>query len=123
MTDQNINKSTDQINEETKEQKKATLFGEFFQFIKKYGVVGLALGVVVGGAVKTLVDSLVLNLINPILGRVIGRVNFSELIFYDIKYGQFLTDAINFLILMFLVYLTIKFFISRFVDEEELKKI
>lgn len=105
------------------EEKKANIFGDFLVFIKKYGVVGLAMGVVVGGAVKTLVDSLVNNIINPILGKIIGKVSFRDYTPYDIPVGSFITDFINFIILMFLVYLSIRFFISKFIDEDELKKI
>jgi len=94
---------------------------EFFSFLKKFGVIGLALGVVMGSAVKALVDSLVLNIINPILAKVLGQVNLSQVIFYDIKVGNFLNDVVNFFVLMLVVYLAISFLIKRFLSEDEIK--
>ena len=94
---------------------------EFFSFLKKFGVIGLALGVVMGSAVKGLVDSLVLNIINPVLAKILGQVNLSEIVFYDIRVGNFLNDAINFLVLMLVVYLAISLLIKKFLSEDEIK--
>ncbi len=110
---------------------KASMFSDFVQFIKKYGVVGLALGVVVGQAVKSLVDNLVANIVNPLLtlitqpifNSIPGNGSFSSLAFYGIRFGAFILEVINFLILMLIVYLVIRFFLSRFIDEAELKKV
>jgi large-conductance mechanosensitive channel len=68
---------------------KTTFIREFFDFIRKFGVIGLALGVVIGGAVKTLVDSLVLNIVNPILAKIIGKTDLSYLEWEGIKFGIF----------------------------------
>ena len=102
---------------------------EFLDFVKKYGVIGLAIGVVSGGAVKTLVDSIVTNIINPILGVVLGGVdlkNALELRLTDkstIYFGAFIADLINFLVLMLIIFLTIKFFIGKFMNDTDHSKI
>jgi len=94
---------------------------EFFSFLKKFGVIGLALGVIIGSAVKTLVDSFVKYIIEPLLGKIIGKVNLSGIEFYDIKIGSFVNEVINFMILMLVVYLAISFLIKRFLSEDEIK--
>lgn len=104
--------------------KKISFITEFFDFIKKFGVIGLALGVVIGSAVKTLVDSLVSNIINPILGIIIGKTDFSSLVIAgNIKIGSFINDIINFVILLFVVYMTVKIFLDRFLSEDEKKSL
>jgi len=101
--------------------KSTSFFADFFHFIQKYGVIGLALGVVIGGAVKTLVDSLVINIVNPIIAKIVGKNELSTITFFDIKVGNFLNDSINFLLLMFIVYFTIAVLMKRFLSEDEKK--
>ncbi|MEI6728591.1 MAG: MscL family protein [bacterium] len=98
---------------------KTTFIKEFFEFIRKFGVIGLALGVVIGGAVKTLVDSLVLNIVNPILAKIIGKTDLSYLQWEGIKFGSFLNDIINFVVLLAIVYFTIRFLIGNLLSEDE----
>ena len=95
----------------------------FIQFIKKYGVVGLALGVVIGNAVKTLVDSLVANIISPILGKIIQQGELASWVVWDIKIGSFVSDLINFVILLFIVYLAIKLIIGKLLSDDEKKQL
>jgi large conductance mechanosensitive channel protein len=45
----------------------------FMEFIRKQGVVGLAVGFVLGGAVSKVVTALVTDIINPLLGILIGK--------------------------------------------------
>ena len=97
---------------------------EFFEFVQKYGVVGLALGVVVGQAVTTLVKSMVDNLINPLLGLLpnISSLKDLKLQFFGkdiLYYGAFLADFINFLVLMGIVFFTVKFLIGKFMTDTE----
>lgn len=102
---------------------------DFVAFIKKYGVIGLAIGVVVGAAVKDLVDSLVADLLNPILGIFLADgsldswvldLNPAEDAVNNLMLGSFLNALISFLILMVVVYLIIKVVLSKFVTDEEL---
>lgn len=110
-------------NTNTKLEKKENILVDFMEFIKKYGVVGLAVGVVIGQAVTKLVNSLVDNIINRILAKVLGLVDLSSFSPFDIKIGSFITDLINFIIITFVVYISIRFFIIRFLGEEEKAKL
>ena len=104
---------------------------EFREFAIKGSVVDLAVGVIIGAAFGRLVDSLVKDLIMPVIGRLVGGLDFSNWFFvlgspppgyngpmtYEtltkagvplFAYGNFLTVAINFVILAFIVFLMVK---------------
>jgi large conductance mechanosensitive channel len=100
---------------------------EFLDFIKKYGVIGLAIGIIVGGAVQELVKSIVDNLLNPLIG-LIPKLSSLDALQLQIMgatftYGAFLKDLINFIALMALVFFLIKFFISKFMSESDSKHV
>ena len=104
---------------------------EFKEFALKGNVMDLAVGVIIGGAFGKIVDSIVRDLIMPIVGRIFGGLDFSG--FYimlasppaDYKgpmtyealtkagvplfaYGNFITVAVNFVILAFIIFLMVK---------------
>lgn len=107
------------------------VLNEFREFAVKGSVVDLAVGVIIGGAFGKIVDSLVKDLIMPIIGRIIGGLDFSN---YFVKladppagyagpqtyealtkagvplfaYGNFITVAINFIILAFIIFWMVK---------------
>lgn len=99
---------------------------EFKQFAMKGNVVDLAVGVIIGGAFGKIVDSVVGDLIMPVVGRIFGGLDFSSyyiplagqalgLPLADAKklgavlaYGNFLTVAVNFVILAFIIFLMVK---------------
>ena len=85
---------------------------EFRDFIMRGNVLDLAVGVIVGGAFTSVVTSLTKNLINPIISMFIGKADLSGLYFTlfnaKFKYGNFLNDVINFLIVAFVVFLLVK---------------
>jgi large conductance mechanosensitive channel len=104
---------------------------EFKQFAMKGNVVDLAVGVIIGAAFGKIVDSIVKDLIMPIVGRVIGGLDFTNYFImladppsgysgpmtYDgltkagvplFAYGSFLTVAINFIILAFIIFMMVK---------------
>ncbi len=100
--------------------KNKSFIDEFMGFVKGFGVIGLAIGVVIGGAAKTIVDSLVANIIEPILAMIGGLDNISELwVVEGIKFGAFIGDLINFLILLWIVFVAVKIIISRFLSPKE----
>lgn len=105
----------------------STFIQQFVAFVKNFGVLGLAIGVVIGQATLNIVNSLVANIITPIIGIIFAGVDFSELAVTvgesEIKYGQFISDLINFLVIVFLVYAAIKVVIGRFLSEKEREKI
>jgi large conductance mechanosensitive channel len=85
----------------------------------KGNVVDLAIGVIIGAAFGKIVSSLVGDILMPILGKLIGGFNFSDLAFglgkdptgkdVLIKYGTFIQSIIDFLIIAFVLFCTIKF--------------
>ncbi|OAU76682.1 large-conductance mechanosensitive channel protein MscL [Lacticaseibacillus rhamnosus] len=85
---------------------------EFRDFIMRGNVLDLAVGVIVGGAFTSVVTSLTKNLINPIISMFVGKTDLSGLYFTlfnaKFKYGNFLNDVINFLIVAFVVFLLVK---------------
>ena len=98
---------------------------EFKEFAVKGNVIDLAVGVIIGGAFGKIVDSLVGDLIMPIVGKIFGGLDFSNyfiplagqttLVLADAKkagavfaYGSFITVAINFLILAFIIFMMVK---------------
>ena len=76
---------------------------EFKTFIMRGNVVDLAVGVIIGAGFKDVVDSLVANIFNPTIGLIGGR-DFSSLTLtlHDdslLRYGQFITDLISFVLI------------------------
>ena len=104
---------------------------EFKEFALKGNVVDLAVGVIIGAAFAKIVDSIVKDLIMPLVGRVLGGLDFSNFFItlasppanytgpltYEalikagvplFAYGNFITVAINFVILAFIIFLMIR---------------
>ena len=98
---------------------------EFKEFALKGNVMDLAVGVIIGGAFGKIVDSVVGDLIMPLVGKVLGGLDFNN---YFIPlagqtattlaeakkagavfaYGSFITIAINFVILAFIIFMMVK---------------
>jgi large conductance mechanosensitive channel len=86
---------------------------EFKEFAVKGNVVDLAVAVVIGGAFGKIVSSLIDDVITPLLLKpaldAAHLTNLSELtIFGSVKYGNFLSAVINFVIIAFVLFLIIK---------------
>jgi large conductance mechanosensitive channel len=104
---------------------------EFKEFASKGNVVDLAVGVIIGAAFAKIVDSLVKDLIMPVVGRIFGGLDFSNYFFvlappppnyagpmtYEaltkagvplFAWGNFLTVAVNFLILAFIIFMMVR---------------
>ena len=86
---------------------------EFKEFAMKGNVIDLAVGVVIGAAFQKIIDSLVNDIIMPLIAALLGKVDFSDLAFMikdtPIKYGNFITEVINFLIIAFSIFLAVKY--------------
>ena len=81
----------------------------FLNFIREQGVVGLAVGFILGGAVSKVVSAIVTDIVNPILGIALGAVGDSkdasvQLGSAKIMYGDFLSVAIDFIVIALVVY-------------------
>ena len=86
---------------------------EFKEFAMKGNVIDLAVGVVIGAAFQKIIDSLVNDIIMPLIAALLGKVDFYDLYFMikdtPIKYGSFITEVINFLIIAFSIFLAVKY--------------
>ncbi|HSV57539.1 MAG TPA: large conductance mechanosensitive channel protein MscL [Variovorax sp.] len=106
-----------------------SFISEFREFAVKGNVIDLAVGVIIGGAFGKIVDSLVADVIMPLVGLIFGKLDFSNLYIVlgtapagvantlaDLKkagvpvlaYGNFITVAVNFVILAFVIFLMVK---------------
>lgn len=103
-----------------------SLINEFKEFIKRGNVIDLAVAVVIGGAFSSIVNSLVNDLIMPVIGVIIGGVNFTGLTLRVgtavIRYGSFLQNVINFLIIAFAIFMLVKLINKFFKKKEEVKE-
>ena len=100
-------------------------FQEFKVFIERGNVVDLAVGVVVGTAFSKIVTSLVDDILMPIIGAIIGGLDFSNLTIKVgdslIRYGSFINNVINFLIIAFCIFILIKF-INKLTKKKDKKE-
>ncbi len=108
------------------------MFKEFKAFIARGNVLDLAVAVIIGAAFGKIVTSLTDDIIMPLIGKVFGGLDFSS---YFIRlgdipasytgsptdyaalkkagvalfgYGEFITQAVNFLIVAFIIFLMIR---------------
>jgi len=86
---------------------------EFKAFAMRGNVVDLAVGVIIGGAFGKIVGSFIEDVITPMLLKpALEAANLSQLseltIFGTVKYGNFLSAVINFIIVAFVLFLIIK---------------
>lgn len=86
---------------------------EFKEFATRGNIMDLAVGVVIGGAFQAIINSLVSDIIMPAVSIFTGKVNFSDMVFTvgsaSIKYGNFITAIVNFLIIAFSIFLVITY--------------
>jgi large conductance mechanosensitive channel len=99
---------------------------EFRAFALKGNVIDLAVGVIIGGAFGKIVDAAVGDLIMPLVGLALGGIDFSsyylalagqaqDLSLTEARklgavfaYGSFITVALNFLILAFVIFVMVR---------------
>jgi large conductance mechanosensitive channel len=114
-----------------KVEEKAPLLKEFKDFINKGNMLDLAIGIVVGAAFTSFVNAFMTNLINPLVGLLTGGADFSNkfIVLKDgtkaappyeslkaatdaganvLSYGAFISAVINFLIVMFVMFMVVK---------------
>jgi large conductance mechanosensitive channel len=98
--------------------------GEFTKFLKEYGVIGLAIGVIIGTKagelVKTIVDGLLMPIVNPILSAGGGNWQTSTLDLgpFHFMIGAIISALINFVIVAYLVFI----FAKHVLKEEQVTK-
>ena len=107
-----------------------SILSEFKEFAIKGNMMDLAIGVIIGGAFNKIIDSLVKDVIMPLITVITGGgVDFTQkfVVLGDnpnnlssldeltkaginvLTYGNFITIVLNFLILMWVVFLLVKF--------------
>lgn len=98
---------------------------EFKQFISRGNVMDMAVGVIIGSAFGKIVSSVVDDILMPLIGVVIGGLDFSNLTIKvsdaTIKYGMFIQNVIDFLIVAACIFFMIKI-INKFTKKEEKKE-
>ncbi len=86
---------------------------EFMDFLKQYGVVGLAIAVIIGGKLNELVSSVVNDLVTPLIFQpALKAANVDDvrkLSFDGILYGKVVGSLIDFLVVALLVFLFAKY--------------
>lgn len=106
-----------------------SLMKDFKEFAVKGNVIDLAVAVIIGGAFGKIVEALVGDVIMPIVGAVIGKLDFSNLFIVlgkvptgtemtlaalkkagvpVLAYGSFITVAVNFIILAFIIFMMVR---------------
>jgi large conductance mechanosensitive channel len=118
-------RAADTCKSSPEEQHTMSFASEFKAFAMKGNVVDLAVGVIIGAAFGKIVDSIVSDLIMPLVGKIFGGLDFSNYFIplagqtatnlADAKkagavfaYGNFITVALNFVILAFIIFLMVK---------------
>ena len=98
-------------------KKAFSLFEEFKNFAFKGNVIDLAVGVIIGGAFGKIVDGLVKQIIMPLIGIFApgngGYAGLNKTIYgSEVKFGDFLGEVINFLIIALVLFIFIVKFLG-----------
>ena len=110
------------------------MWKEFKEFAFKGNVIDMAVGVVIGGAFGKIVTSLVGDIITPLIGKLTSGIDVKSLQYVlayaedgtvasAIKYGMFLQNIIDFLIIAFSIFIFVKLINGarkRFEKKEEI---
>ena len=107
------------------------MFKEFKAFIARGNVIDLAVAVIIGAAFGKIITSLTEDVLMPVIGKVFGGLDFSSyfIVLGDVPaklqgstdyaalkkagvpllgYGEFITQAVNFLIVAFIIFLIVR---------------
>ena len=96
---------------------KRTLSQEFFDFLKTFGIIGLAIAFVLGQAASRLVTALVNDIIDPLIGLFLPAGSLETMSVKvtnltgsttEFKYGDLISNIIDFLIVALIVFLAYK---------------
>lgn len=107
------------------------LWNDFKTFAVKGNVIDLAVGVVIGAAFGKIVSSLVADVIMPPVGVLLSGVDFTKLTIIlkeavgdkaavTINYGKFIQTVIDFAIVAWVIFITVKGF-NKLKKKEEAK--
>jgi len=114
-----------------------SILSEFKEFVIKGNAIDMAVGIVVGASFNKVINSLVNDVIMPPIGILIGGVDFKNLEIVlkpadalsaqpavTLRYGQFVNNVIDFLIVAFSIFMVVKVLnvLKRKVAAESLAK-
>jgi large conductance mechanosensitive channel len=94
-----------------------TFLIQFFDFLKTFGIIGLAIAFVIGQASSKLITALVEDIINPLIGLFLPSGSLEQLSakiigasgsISEFKYGNFIANIIDFLIIALVVFVAYK---------------
>src|SRR5919109_2290750 len=94
-----------------------TLAQEFFDFLKTFGIIGLAIAFIIGQAASRLVTAFVENIIDPFIGLFLPAGSLESMSVKvtnivgstsEFKYGDLISNIIDFLIIALIVFLAYK---------------
>lgn len=89
---------------------------EFASFIKSYGVLGVAIGIVMGQAVAKVITVVVEGLVMPILEVVLPGNKWQEAVLHlgrvDIKLGLIIAALIDFICISVVVFFMVKYILK-----------
>ena len=100
----------------------SSFFTQFGDFVKDYGVVGLAIGIVIGSQVSKFVNSFVDDIISPLLGLIFSQKSLTEFKLGTFKVGDFLTNFIQLIIVLTIMFFTVQYVLKFFKLVEDKKK-
>lgn len=107
-----------------------TFITQFFDFLKTFGIIGLAIAFVIGQASAKLITALVEDIINPLVGLFLPSGSLEQLsakitsvsgAVSEFKYGDFIANIIDFLIVALVVFVAYKA-LSKYKFEDKTKK-
>ncbi len=101
------------VDKEELAKKGKGFISEFKDFVLKGNVMDMAVGIIIGSAFAGIVTALTDDFINPLINGLGGAEVGGTLKIYGgqvIKYGDFITAVINFLIMAFVLFLLLKGF-------------
>lgn len=91
---------------------KASFVQEFMEFLKTFGVIGLAIAFIIGQAASALITALVNDIINPFVGLLLPSGDLKTMSFSvgssKFLYGDLISNMINFLIIAVVVFVAYK---------------
>ncbi|MDD4135670.1 MAG: MscL family protein [Candidatus Shapirobacteria bacterium] len=98
----------------------------FIEFIRSQGVIGLAVGFIMGGSITKLITAFVNDIINPIVGIFMGAADlqgsYLQIGSAKIMWGDFVSSLVDFIIIAFIVYFSVKVLGVSKLDKGENKK-
>ena len=94
-------------------EKSKGFIGEFKEFVLRGNVMDMAVGIIIGGAFTGIVTALTDDFINPLINGIGGAKVGGTIKIYGgqvIRYGDFITACINFVIMAFVLFMLLKSF-------------